>query len=60
MRYFSFRMTRIIFLLEEKRSEVNQVIAPDHPSVEAGSFDRRDGHVLRLEEGNELAVGVDE
>src|SRR5216683_5934742 len=48
------------FLLKEKRREVKQVIAPDEPGVQAGSFDLRDRHLFCLEEVDQFAIGLDE
>jgi hypothetical protein len=49
-----------LFLLKEKRREVNEVVAPDQPGVEAGSFDLRHRHLFCLEEIDQLAIGLDE
>ena len=49
-----------LLLLEQERSEMNQVVAPDEPGVEAGSLNLRDRHLLCLEVLDEFAVGFDE
>src|ERR1700727_1958706 len=58
-RCFRFRKTKL-FLLEEQRSELNEVVAPNHPSVEAGSLDLSNGHVPGFEVGDESPVRIDE
>ena len=37
-----------------------QVVAPDQPCMQAGSFNLRDRHLFCLEEVDELAIGPDE
>ena len=48
------------FLLKEKGREVNEVVAPDQPGVQAGSFNLRDRHLFCLEEVDQFAIGLDE
>ena len=48
------------YFCEEERGEVGEVVAPDHPVVHAGGFDDGDGHVFRLEKGDEVAVGLEQ
>src|SRR5438270_10297029 len=56
----SSRLPPRSFLLEEERGEMNQVVAPHEPRVQAGSFNLRDRHLLCLEEIHRLAIGLDQ
>ena len=49
-----------LFLLEEKRGEVNQVVTPDQPCMKAWGFNLRDRHLFCLEEVDQFAIGLDE
>src|ERR1035438_2495143 len=53
-------MTSGSFAGEQQRREVDQVAAPDHPGVRAGSFDVGKRDVLRFQPRLEFTVVVDE
>ena len=47
-------------LLEEQRGQVDEVVAPGEPAVQAGSLDLGDGQAAGVEEGDEAAVGLEQ
>uniref|UniRef100_E6PZ47 Uncharacterized protein n=1 Tax=mine drainage metagenome TaxID=410659 RepID=E6PZ47_9ZZZZ len=50
----------LLFRLKQQRRKIYEIIAPYHPGVHSGRFDRHHGNVLRLDPGDQSPVTGDE